>query len=542
MLLRKISIGKRATSGFALLTLIMLFLGFFSLSQMQKLNQATKDIDQHWLAGITALLELNNKISTVRLEGQRFRASRDETVRAKSKELINQATLDIMKLEEHYKLRHLTDVELVTMADLERNLALYFDDLNQLITLAGQHNLTEAEAEALNSQLIEGGSSISRDLDELISYNKAGSALAAASNEDNYQDALRLVGFTLFLAVVLTVVLAIVLTRSIVLPVRKALFFAESIASGDLSQSIDAIGNDEPAFLLRSMNIMRINLKDIIENIRDSAVQLASATEEMNTVIWSSTNDLQQQSNEIELTATAMSQMTSAVNEVAGNAVSTSELSQLSDREAKDGNQRVAQSISLIENLVANVTSVSHKAETLATHTQGISKVLEVIRTIADQTNLLALNAAIEAARAGESGRGFAVVADEVRSLAQRTQQSTLDIESMINTVQHQTEDTVHSLQFSAQQAEATLEQAKAADQALRQITQAISQINERNLMIAGATEEQALVAREVDQSLLKIRDLSTQTAAGATQASQASQELSKLAVNLTGLVDRFAF
>lgn len=542
MLLRKISIGKRAASGFALLTLVMMFLGFFSLSQMQQLNQATKDIDQHWLAGISTLLELNNKIGTVRLEGQRFRASKDDAVRAKSQELINQATADIVQLEEKYKLRELADTELETMTALERSLTLYFDDLNQLISLAGQHNLTDAEAESLSRQLSEGGASISLNLEKLIAYNKAGSAEAAAGNEQNFERSSLMVRITLLLALVLTVVLAVVLTRSIVLPVRKALLAAETIASGDLSQSIECKGNDEPAFLLRAMDLMRKNLKDVIENIRDSAVQLASATEEMNTVIWSSTNDLQQQSNEIELTATAMSQMTSAVNEVAGNAVSTSELSQLSDREAKDGNQRVAQSISLIEDLVTNVMSVSHKAETLATHTQSISKVLEVIRTIADQTNLLALNAAIEAARAGESGRGFAVVADEVRSLAQRTQQSTLEIENMINTVQHQTDDTVHSLQFSAQQAEATLEQAKAADQALRQITLAISQINERNLAIAGATEQQALVAREVDQSLLKIRDLSTQTAAGASQTSQASQELSKLAVNLAGLVDRFAF
>lgn len=542
MVLRKISIGKRATGSFALLTLAMLFLGFFSLSQIQKLNQATKDIDQHWLAGILTLLELNNKIGTVRLEGQRFRASKDDSVKAKSKELINQASADIVLLEEKYKLRKLAETELAIMMALERSLALYFDDLSQLISLTEQSNLTDVESEAFNSQLKKGGADISLHLDKLIAYNRAGSAQAAASNEQNFEHSALLVYITLFLAVVLTIVSAVALTRSIVLPVRKAQLAAETIANGDLSQEIDCEGYDEAAFLLRSMNAMRKNLKEVIGNIRDSAVQLASATEEMDGIIASTTHDLQQQSNEIALTASAMSQMTSAVNEVAGNAVSASELSKLSDREAKDGNQRVVQSIRLIEELVTNVMSVSHKAEYLATHTQSISKVLEVIRTIADQTNLLSLNAAIEAARAGVSGRGFAVVADEVRSLAQRTQQSTLEIEVMINTVQRQTDDTVHALQFSAQQAESTLEQAKAADLALHQITQAISQINERNLMIAGATEQQALMARELDKSLLRIRDLSTQTAAGANQTSQTSQELSVLAVKLAGLADRFAF
>ena len=171
---------------------------------------------------------------------------------------------------------------------------------------------------------------------------------------------------------------------------------------------------------------------------------------------------------------------------------------------------------------------------------QGISKVLDVIRAIAEQTNLLALNAAIEAARAGDAGRGFAVVADEVRALAHRTQQSTQEIEQMIGGIQQGTNQAVDAMQHSSQRARATLEMARAAGKALDTITEAISHISERNLVIASASEEQAQVAREVDRNLVNIRDLAQQTAAGAHQTSAASQELSRLAVDLNGLVMRF--
>jgi methyl-accepting chemotaxis protein len=169
-----------------------------------------------------------------------------------------------------------------------------------------------------------------------------------------------------------------------------------------------------------------------------------------------------------------------------------------------------------------------------------ISKVLDVIRSIAEQTNLLALNAAIEAARAGDAGRGFAVVADEVRALAHRTQQSTQEIEQMIGGIQSGTDQAVGAMHSSNGRARSTLEVAQAAGTALEQIAQAIASINERNLVIASASEEQAQVAREVDRNLVNIRDLSLQSSAGANQTSAASQELSRLAVDLNSLVARF--
>jgi len=281
-------------------------------------------------------------------------------------------------------------------------------------------------------------------------------------------------------------------------------------------------------------------LRNTIQGISDSSSQLASAAEELNAVTEDSTRGLHQQNHEIEQAATAVNEMTAAVDKVARNAVATSEASRESDETAQQGRQQVIITVESINTLVGDVTTTSEQVDQLASQVRDISQVLEVIGSIADQTNLLALNAAIEAARAGDAGRGFAVVADEVRALAHRTQQSTQEIEQMIGAVHQGTDKAVQSMRISNDHAISTLEVAEAAGVALDDIATAISQISERNLVIASASEEQAQVAREVDRNLVNIRDLPLQSSAGANQTSAASQELPRLAVDLNNLVARF--
>ncbi|MGE8308276.1 MAG: methyl-accepting chemotaxis protein, partial [Pseudomonas protegens] len=277
-----------------------------------------------------------------------------------------------------------------------------------------------------------------------------------------------------------------------------------------------------------------------LQSISGSAHQLASAAEELNSVTEEGARGLSQQNNEIEQAATAVNEMTSAVEEVARNAVSTSEASKSATTSAGDGRDQVRETVSAIERMSSDVQGTASLIGDLANESRDIGKVLDVIRGLADQTNLLALNAAIEAARAGEAGRGFAVVADEVRALAHRTQQSTSEIERMIGSIQSGTEHAVDSMRNSTERAESTLSIARGAGQSLDTINSAISEINERNLVIASAAEEQAQVAREVDRNLVNIRDLSVQSTTGANQTQAASSELSRLAVDLSNLVTRF--
>ncbi|WP_445261429.1 methyl-accepting chemotaxis protein [Pseudomonas sp. RA_5y_Pfl1_P24] len=274
--------------------------------------------------------------------------------------------------------------------------------------------------------------------------------------------------------------------------------------------------------------------------IANASDQLASAAEELSAVTDESSRGLTRQNDEIQQAATAVNQMTAAVDEVASNAVSTSEASRQATSEAEDGRQQVEQAVSGMSSMVSEIDDSTQSVADLAGQVREIGKVIDVIRGIADQTNLLALNAAIEAARAGEQGRGFAVVADEVRALAHRTQISTVDIEKMIGEVQVGADGAVAAMNKSLTWANNTQALAQNAGEALQRITASVAMINERNLVIASASEEQAQVAREVDRNLLNIQDLYTQTAAGANQTNAASQDLSRLATSFNALVSKF--
>ncbi|WP_462384413.1 methyl-accepting chemotaxis protein [Pseudomonas sp. Marseille-QA0892] len=291
---------------------------------------------------------------------------------------------------------------------------------------------------------------------------------------------------------------------------------------------------------MATLSAMQGNLRQTLQQIADSSTQLATASEEMTAVTEQSSIGMQHQNSEVEQAATAVTEMSTAVDEVARNAVSASEAARQSTQAAARGKQRVDETLNAIHNLSDQVQQTSVEIERLAGESQSISKVLGVISAIAEQTNLLALNAAIEAARAGDQGRGFAVVADEVRALAHRTQSSTLEIEQMISAIQKGTEGAMTSMEQSRQKAMSTRQAAEQAGNALSDITASVEVIDERNQLIAAASEQQAHVAREVDQNLIRIRDLSIQTAAGANQTSVASGELSNLAVQLNALVRRF--
>jgi methyl-accepting chemotaxis protein len=539
MSLRNINIAPRASLGFGLVALLVLLLGGFSLIQMDQARKQSELINENWLPSIVSLGQLNQDILRLRALTMRLVIINDENLQRETLVKADDIKSSLDKLDATYS-GLISSAEEQSIYDRFRQAErAYLQEQGKVITAVRQGDRDAAEA-VFDGPINGHADTIAQALAELSEHNRVG-AVAATEVADKIFASSRLwVMVMVILALVLTVILAILLTRSIVAPLAEAVRYAEVVAGGNLSQSIEVHGTDEPARLLGALKNMQQSLRSTIQGIYDSSTQLASASEELSAVTENSTHGLHQQNNEIEQAATAVTEMTSASEEVARNAVDTSEATKNSNRTAQHGREQVRQTVDSISHLAEDVTKTASEVEQLAGKVRDISKVLDVIRSIAEQTNLLALNAAIEAARAGDAGRGFAVVADEVRALAHRTQQSTQEIEQMVGGIQQGTDRAVSAMQSSNSRAHSTLDVAKAAGQALDEIAEAISQINERNLVIASAAEEQAQVAREVDRNLVNIRDLSIQSSAGANQTSAASHELSRLAVDLTALVARF--
>ncbi|WP_282361631.1 methyl-accepting chemotaxis protein [Pseudomonas sp. PS01300] len=540
MSLRRLNIAPRAGLGFGLVALLVFALGAFSLLQMSSMRQQSEQVDSNWLPSVISVGQISQDMFRIRALTLRLLLNSDNAAQQQTHSRIEQIKGELGKEQQRYQALIALPEE---QALFDRYLKLeqqYLSYQARVVQMALQGQTTEAVA-LVNGEMNQLADQLTTTLNELIALNNHHANMATELAGTVYERARVWVVGLLVAALVLTVVLALTLTRSIVRPLAQSLQVAEVVATGDLTPQINVEGSDEPARLQAALKQMQQSLRDTIGRISDSSNQLASASEELSAVTEDATRGLHQQTQEIEQAATAVNQMTAAVEEVASNAVATSQASTESDRIARQGREQVRLTVASIEALADGFTANAAEVGQLAEQVHGITKVLDVIGSIAEQTNLLALNAAIEAARAGDAGRGFAVVADEVRALAHRTQQSTREIEQMIGGIQEGTDRAVEGMQQTNQRAQGTLDGAHAAGTALEEIATAISLINERNLVIASASEQQAQVAREVDRNLTNIRDLALQSSAGANQTSAASQALSQLAIELNTLVGRFS-
>ncbi|MCD8522212.1 MAG: methyl-accepting chemotaxis protein [Saccharospirillaceae bacterium] len=539
MMLRNMRIAQRAMLFFGLLGLITLMLGLFTVQQLNRLNNSINMLGKDSLPKVEGIGEMRRDFLYTRLYAVNL-------VNSKTSEQSNQFSRRLAEVTSSYKAAEADMKKRVNTPESKQKLQAIISDKNEYDKRLQQllDMMASADPETIRNfrvQYIDALSiGITDALNDLARYEGEVADHAVDMAATTYSTSSMAIYTAIGAALLTVIILASLFSNSIVTPLDKAVSAAQRIASGDLSQSISDHGRDEAAAMMEAMHRMQEQLRSTLNHIADSSQQLSTTSEELSVVTNESSDIVHQQSAQLEQAATAVNQLTVAVDEVANSANTTSSNSEQVNEKARQGQSKLDETIRTIDQLAAEIGNTANGISALAGNVKDIGQVIDVIRSIAEQTNLLALNAAIEAARAGESGRGFAVVADEVRALAHRTQESTKEIERMIQTVQTATDSAVINMENSNHWAMNTLKMANEAGTSLGEITGLISNINEQNLNIASAAEEQAMVAREVDKNLVAIRDLSFQTSAGANQTHASSQELARLAEQLNGLLLTF--
>lgn len=402
--------------------------------------------------------------------------------------------------------------------------------------------LTDAEVDAgltategLQGQLRKQIQSTEADLKQLTDHTSA--AIAEELN-DSWNFAIAV--FVLTLLVLGTLIVA--LSRSVIQPVRAVQQTIAAVRTQrDFRLRLTVLGRDEMSLLGEDFNAMLAEVQQLIQSVNGALSMLDQAATGLSTATEQTRLGMAQQQSETDLVATAVTEMGATIQEIAANTEMAASKAEATNQHALRGQQQVQDSASGIRQLSAGLQQATATVHSLARDSQTIGSVLEVIRSLADQTNLLALNAAIEAARAGEQGRGFAVVADEVRMLAMKTQQSTKQIEGIIQGLQQRTGEIVQQISVCRDQGAHSAEQAELTMQLLGSMTQDIGNVLDMTTTIAAAIEEQSLVAAEVNQNVVRIRDLALETLDTSRYNAEISEEVSQQAKSLHQSIDRFS-
>ena len=311
-------------------------------------------------------------------------------------------------------------------------------------------------------------------------------------------------------------------------------------AKSDLTRRIDITSQDELGQLSTSFNLMLDKFQTSLQSVADTSASLAESSQGMASITADAANSVQTQRDELEMVATAMNEMTATVVEVAKNANDAADAAVQTDTQSQAGLTVVNNTVQTIEGLAIGIERATQVVKDLEDDSRQIGSILDVIKGIAEQTNLLALNAAIEAARAGEQGRGFAVVADEVRTLASRTQESTEEIQRMIEKLQGGAKLAANAMSDSRQYVDDSVNHARSAGEVLQSIAKAIATITDMNTQIATAAEEQSTVSEEINANIVNISNAAEQTAVGTNTSLQESENLANMAQRLSGLVQEF--
>ncbi len=437
--------------------------------------------------------------------------------------------------KEYQEFKHVNDI----LKRVEVEHESYIKHAKHTFELIKQHKLHEAFVYAERVEKEE--ENIDHELKTLLEEIEKFTATAALNAEHYEQSAASYLIIIGLVSTLLGSMLAFLVIRTITVPIGKLQNTIDIIErDSDLTQRIDITTNDEIGTAAHAFNKMLGKFQNIVGQVNGSATQMSAAAEEFSMITQENTNGIQEQTSQTDQVATAINEMSATVQEVSRNANEAAAATNETTQQANNGRRVVNEAIDSMDKLASEIEQAGTVIHKLEEDGVKIGAVLDVIRSIAEQTNLLALNAAIEAARAGEQGRGFAVVADEVRTLASRTQESTQEIQHMIESLQSGTAAAVIAMDSSRTQAQLGVERISTAGDALTTIVSGIEHINDMNTQIARASEEQSAVSEEINKNVVKISQIAEVSATNSAQTQTASEELSRLAVDLQGMVSQF--
>jgi len=383
------------------------------------------------------------------------------------------------------------------------------------------------------------------DLAEIVEKMRGSQYQLSTTEQDLLADSISLVQLTSIIGLVVSIVIGIFIcvfiTNLIVKPIKQVINNIHTIAKGDLTSTpLRLTEKDELSELAKAINEMNRSLLTTVRHVHDTALQISSSSEQLLSTTQQTSSNILEQQSQTEMVAAAMNEMSATAQEVTNHIAGTSQAAQEANSETSEGRNIVDGSIQAIQHLASQIENTADVIHQLEEDSDNIGKVLDVIKGIAEQTNLLALNAAIEAARAGEQGRGFAVVADEVRTLAGRTQESTAEINQVIEKLQTGSQKAVDVMNKSRKEAQSVVDQATQAGTSLSSISSSVERINDMSSQIASASEQQNETVEEINRNVINISELGHKTTSNAEETSTAAEGLTQLAKDLEDSIGKF--
>ncbi|WP_417509361.1 methyl-accepting chemotaxis protein [Methylophaga sp.] len=560
--IKNLPIGKKIFSVVVILGLTQLLISAFAIFKMNDISsefsviyQMSLPLEKNVAEARQLQLKKASELQTLMIDaksGARRKVIKEHFSNIEAITLqTNQAMQDIVAILNASKDKALDADLQADVASLEENTAKvveqqanyqkYVDSAIQIIkrggSMSGGGYLSkdeQAQLVAIEAKLFESLQAMQASIDNITNRS--------VTNVKDVQSSslLSLIAMAV-VSLVVGIFISKIIISNIVTPIKGVMSVLTTMAQdNDLTKRMNFASKDEVGAMGNAFNSFVEKLQKLVMGITDASEQLSTAAEETSVVSRSTNQNIAQQTNETTHVASAITQMTATVQEVANSAEKASAAAIKGDKDSESGRQVVEEIVASINNLADEINSSTSVIRTLKSDSENIGTVLDVIKNIAEQTNLLALNAAIEAARAGDQGRGFAVVADEVRSLAQKTQDSTKEIEDLILTLQQGSDNAVSSMELNKTSIEGLVAKAVNATNSLKEITNSVSSITEMNTLIATAAEQQSHVVNEINNNVLNIQQVSENTAEGSEQVSQASQEIAQLSERLTNMVRQF--